>query len=1460
MNFVDNHGLFTQSVFDVFAQNENFLYITESDLKKSAKQLTELVKYWDKAAATVLQPLSKTDKAVKLLGVPTGFKVLNLSESEIEQGIIRKTLEIIGFEHKIANNKSLTGKDKSDRPDMILFSSEKNIQAVNKALASNRTFNGKQFCQPAVFILEAKKASENTDNTKHIHQLDGYLNNYDKEWGILSNGLSWRLSHKSNQENYFRFDLVLFLQEFIGKNKRKPNDEDIKTFALFEHLYGAKAHSSGFLNNLFNETEQANANLRDVLKQNAHSAVEQIANGFWLDKTNRAKGFIAEEPQQVDLDYLREQSLILLYRLLFILKAESRQLLLKEVDGELTAYAEEYALSTLLKKLENKTPAQLERSTIYRVLQDFFKDIDKGDLNYGVPAYNGGLFDPETHTDLLKWRMTDAALKNVLTALMYANEAQKKEIVWKELEVRDLGDVYEGLLEQRLILDDSGELSELVLKNEKGERKASGSYFTPDSMVTQLVNATLLPLLKSCKADPNKILELKILDPAMGSGHFLVKVVDVMSRYLAMYCDPQNLAHPDKGVKDTKDAVERAYWKRKIIDNCIYGVDYNPMSVELAKVALWLHTAEYAKPLSFLSHHFKVGNSLLGADVDELKEPALELKALPSGTVWKVKPRTKETLENKCKKAQTEPQQLELFFIDENIISGVLENVRNLLAASSADRDDIHNKRKKYQQIVRELSAHKLLADLWCAQWFFVEPDERGGKAFAVHGNSLYNQLLKICNIKDSEQRQAELEKFKNNSFIKRVRKNTEHGYGARPTMFFHWQLEFPEVAFDVRGQPKADYGFDVVLGNPPWDKIKPETKAFYAPYSKEIANSQGTSIKKLVHELELKYPHLPQEWVDYENTIQKTVFFLKESEHYQHQSTLVDGKKTGGDPDLFRFFIERAYQCARVGGRVGLVTPAGLWQAEGCTALRQLLFQHNQLEQLYTFENFRKWAFGIHTSFKFTSFVFEKLAEDKAPKADHTFNAAFMLRHDNVLNETPASLRLMDLSFEAIKAFSPETLALLDFKSAGDSALVSKLHQNFPALAKSDWKIKYRCELHMTNDAYLFKKPEWMAIRGFTGLVSSKAAFYEKRDYEKVELSLKNEEKLIVYIHSADKQAAEKNPHLSIEHFYIVPDETYVPLYEGRMVHIFDHCQKQYLEGEGRTAKWGSLDFDNKALKPRVYVSLKEAQINLQPKLGFCDVTGATNERSTLTALLPENVACGHSVPTFTFEKESQTNLILLNCLMNSFVFDFLIRFRVSLHLTMNFLTQIPVPNLADIDETLSTELCQRAVKLSCTTEEMASYWNHVYPDNTWTKDSAEKDLNKRALLRAEIDARIAKLYGLSLEDYARILTHFPLLDRRYEPLTGDKFIAEGTDEEKTDRAFITRDFALHQYLLYLNEHAEEGEKIPFIEDLENFYKEKVQLDPLSEESRFRIGEIKDLETRVDTAIKNGAIAYVPS
>jgi len=175
MDFIENKGLFTQSVFDTFSQNDNCLYISEASLKQSEKRLDQLVSYWKKASNKILLPLGKKDKVPTLDGIPEGFSLLSNSESDIEQGLIRKTLEIIGFEHKIANNTSLQGKNKSDRPDMILFNSDKDIQSVNKALASQRKFTGSKFCLPAVSILEAKKTSESIDNVKHINQIQGYL-------------------------------------------------------------------------------------------------------------------------------------------------------------------------------------------------------------------------------------------------------------------------------------------------------------------------------------------------------------------------------------------------------------------------------------------------------------------------------------------------------------------------------------------------------------------------------------------------------------------------------------------------------------------------------------------------------------------------------------------------------------------------------------------------------------------------------------------------------------------------------------------------------------------------------------------------------------------------------------------------------------------------------------------------------------------------------------------------------------------------------------------------------------------------------------------------------------------------------------------------------------------------------------------------------------------------------------
>src|SRR5262249_23543426 len=194
-------------------------------------------------------------------------------------------------------------------------------------------------------------------------------------------------------------------------------------------------------------------------------------------------------------------------------------------------------------------------------------------------------------------------------------------------------------------------------------------------------------------------------------------------------------------------------------------------------------------------------------------------------------------------------------------------------------------------------------------------------------------------------------------------------------------------------GRLRPSFGFDAVVGNPPWDKVKAAKRDFYGPFSPEVANSQGPSLGALVQRLEAGRPELRGGWARYESTLLAYAGFLAAAGVYRHQVAMAVGERTGGDPDLFRYFIERAHQCLREGGRSGLVTPSTLWQAEGCTGLRRLLFEHCTIDTLYTFENHRKWAFDIDSRFKFTAFVFSR----QAPGQHHRFPAGFMLRNARV-------------------------------------------------------------------------------------------------------------------------------------------------------------------------------------------------------------------------------------------------------------------------------------------------------------------------------------------------------------------------------------------------------------------------------------------------------------------------------
>lgn len=1538
--FIDLRALFTQSYFSRIADplKSPCPRIQPADIDQRLAALAEI---WGRYKDSLTMPAPKqtglfSDHATtRHLGLPHHLKPLPKTQEAVAEGFVYCVLEQVCAYHAEPKPVMLdmsTGDKKI--PDYVCFAKK---QSVYRSLKNEAMPDARTYCADALLIVDVKRfgkgvgADEPGDDfaasktgrkkmaggkeptaSQDVEQVLSYLRASGKRWGVLTNGRCFRLMETGKPEAHLRYDLVLFAEELLTRNG-KFTDEDRAELTLFLYLFGPAATSGGYLDLLARESEAETRRVREILRENAHEAVSIVANGFLLHPGN---GLAVDEKggpckiSQKQLDEIRELSLVFLYRLLFALKAEAMNLLpMREANGAKTTYAKYASTEAIFQSVAKLSPHErTESSSGYKMLRDLFGLIDKGG-EYGVIAYNGGLFSREDHSRLELFHMRDDVVYALLTSLIYLRAGVNGSftsplltaVPYSDLDVRDLGDVYEGLLELRLSRDDSVPLNAaggrpFVLRNQDGEKKASGSYFTPDAIVDHIVRRSLEPLLSACGDGAEAVLSLKVVDPAMGSAHFLVKAVDVIAWYLTLHCEPI-----EQGAPHDNGPLELAYWKRRVVERCIYGVDVNPMAVELAKVALWLHTASAKKPLSFLDHHLKCGNALVGAWLSRLNVPALVARQGKKDAAWESRPEGEDSQpgkkQGKGRSGKAKPEQRSLAFdMDAPFMREILGIVAEMVRRPADTVEQASAKIQRRRDIDKKLKAHCLLADLWCAQWFLAKPDAQGVYVYE-NGSGLFEQLRAACMAGGPEGetlRRNLLECIADEPLVRAIREARDEGYGPRLLRFFHWELEFPEMAFDEKGKKRERVGFDVVVGNPPWNKLKPAKRDYYGAFSEEVANTQGPSLDRLIAQMQGLRPELGAGWERYSQEIEHLVRYLGEVGDYCYQSVVVEGKRTGGDPDLYRFFIERGYGLARDRGRIGQVLPSTFWQGEGSTGLRRLLLEECTLDLLYGFENYRKWAFHIDSRFKFSIFVGTRA---QAP-SDHGFEAAFMLRDGRIL-EGGAKERRIQLSHALIDAFSPGTLALLDLKTEAEVRLIKQLHERHKRFAGKDgsWNVKYRNELHMTADAWMFRSREWMKERGFTqvmpGRDSSGAwmpilkgpgqvadlpstlepggeywmaageSYYRNRGYAERSGEL-NGQGTRWFLHPGDVGKQE-------ERSRIFAGQRYVPLYEGRLVHHFDHAQKAYVSGEGRKAKWREIGLEEKRIEPRMFVSQAEAGQHEAIRCAFCNVTGATNERTMLCTLVPGASLCGNGVPVLLADTLKEA--IVLSVLLSSFVWDALARTRVSTNLNWVYVKAVPTPAFSDIPEETRKALCQAAARLFCTTPEMSGIWEEAFSKGIpWTYNAAERDSWKRAELRAEIDAMVAELYGLSAEEYAYLLTSFPLLDRGQPMLPGDGFVTEGGEgsqgrpEEKgitwdeteegiceiVPRSFVTRDVAL------LHMIRRKGQPIP--QDIEAFYRDRAGLDPRSPLSRFRVGEIKDLEARVLRYRELGAVAYMPS
>ncbi len=815
-------------------------------------------------------------------------QLASYNESQLEDNWFKPILDRLG--HVWEGQASIPGlKRNIKKPDFALFPDE---MARQTAVPQQNT---PQYVQNVLALVEAKKWTVNLskksgsrpifDDQNPMFQIDTYLTLSGLTWGVVSNGRFWRLVHKNSSrtlETYFEIDLLAALEA--------PKENTALAVATFfwaffnQRAFRPNAHGVTFLDEALSQSRAYAIALEADLRDNAYRSLEQLIIGFFAGDGR----LDAQNPLHRDQVY--QNSLYLLYRLLFLFYGEARALL---PMGNPT-YNNEYSLQTLATDINRERDRLETLPTTGRRrwdrLQELFRLISGRDAQFnaelGVPRYNGGLFDPEQHPFLETHFVGDRALAKAIDYLAYRRVREDgrfqgyQSVDYRTLDVRQLGSIYEGLLEYKVAIAteelvtvrqkgvetwlparqsksaplDRRQPGELYLTNDKGERKATGSYYTPDYIVEYIVANTLGPLVEqarervkaqvrqtgslnkeerqrqSAQLFVQEILALNVLDPAMGSGHFLVEATHFLARALATdeFTPTPTLPLAGGGSSEAPapsqgegwGGGDLLYWKRRVVEACIYGVDKNPMAVELAKLSLWLKTAASDKPLSFLDHHLQHGDSLIGAWLDDLQRP-------PTTSHQQLATSNQQPLFDESR-----------FTRDASLaVGGVLAIER----ATTNSIDDVHLKEQLWRDLQQtHIARWRQLADLWVSAYFgnTMTPEEY--RALAAHLQAQPQPPAGSQDVNDPARQPAGGSSLLTDAQLNHFLQHP----AVTANDYFHWELAFPEVFFDEYGRSRREAaGFDAVIGNPPYVRqeqmapIKPFLPHAYEPVYKGTAD-----------------------------------------------------------------------------------------------------------------------------------------------------------------------------------------------------------------------------------------------------------------------------------------------------------------------------------------------------------------------------------------------------------------------------------------------------------------------------------------------------------------------------------------------------------------------------------------------------------------------------------------------
>ncbi|WFE41504.1 DNA methyltransferase [Micromonospora sp. WMMD998] len=1141
------------------------------------------------------------------------------------------------------------------------------------------------------------------------------LNRSDQHlWGIVANGQRLRLLRDSTSlvgTAYLEFDL-----EAIFEGDLFPDFVLLYRVAHATRLAvrdAAAGPSSCLLEAWRTEGAKQGERALAQLRDGVEAALEILGTGFLDHPDNAALRERVEVTLSLE-DYKRSL-LRLVYRLLFWFVAEDRTALLDpeappQARQRYDAFFSARRLRELALRRRHSGHGDLWESVrlVFRFLGE-----ETGNATLGLPGI-GGLYEPGP----LDKPIAEASLSN--TALLRAVEAlavlparkgaARQRTDFQHLGAEELGSVYESLLELRPRWDAPARRfhTERLAGN---ERKTTGSYYTPSSLVECLLDSALDPLLDEATALPTPeervqaLLDLTVCDPACGSGHFLIAAARRIAKRVA--------AEETDELEPAPDAVRSAM--RRVVARCIYGVDVNEMAAELAKVSLWLEAMEPGRPLGYLDANIRVGNSLLGVTPKLLKQgiPDAAFTAL-TGDDKKIATALKR------QNAEESRGQGDLFGaagvqVDNSALAA---EVKEIVYAELPRRlADVHVQAKRAQTLDAERRHAKMVADAWCAAFVQAKTDETRESAIT---QAVLERL---------DKGEASLDMHRVESMVEEL---------TQQYRFFHWHIEFPHI-FRVPEYGPVDEvtgwkgGFSCVLGNPPWERVKLQEQEFFASRDPEIAGAKNAAARKkaiaaLADSDEPVKKTLYAEWTTALHEADGFSHLLRSSGRYP-----LTGK---GDINTYSVFTEAGRTVLGAFGQLGLIVPTGIATDATTQELFKNLVIRRNICSLFDFENARTFP-TVHASYRFSLIC--------AGGPQRSFDRAYFAFRLRRVNEIPGAKYA--LTPDEILLLNPNTGTCPVFLSRRDAEIALGIYKRIPVLwCESDpsgnpWGLSFLRMFDMTNDSALFRDSDGLTEDGW-------------------------------------KTQAGR---------YVRGRERMLPLYEAKMTDFFDHRAADVVrntEAKQRSSVPSYLSDDDRANPSRLAVPLywvheKEVSSRLHFRwnrnwlFGWRDVTASTNERTLVCSVIPR-VAVGNT-NFLAFSKESASAISCLVANLSSFVFDYVVRTKISgVHLTYSYFKQFPalLPDSYDAPVPwgdaclkLGKWVALRVLELMYTAYDLADFARDLGdsgPPFVW-------DSVRREILRAELDAAFFYLYAIDRDDIDYIMDTFNVVRQRDEAVHGE-------------------------------------------------------------------------------------------